>query len=131
LGVRPFCLVYIKKPREYGVADQISWKGKLQWQLQRERVEQRGVSVLKKINPLGPRHKCMGLLRVDAERRFKHRPEGRSVRLSSRRSLGAVEWVKLEGKVDEGWEVIVRRATAKWEGFGFLMVRWAKVYGPV
>ena len=73
----------------------------------------------------------MGLLRVDPERRFKHRPEVRSVRLSSRRSLGAVEWVKLEGKVDEGREVIVRRATAKWEGFGFLMVLWAKVYGPV
>ena len=67
-------------------------------------------------------------LRVDPERRFIHRPEGRSVRLSSRRSLGAVEWVKVEGNVDEGREGIVRRATSKWEVFESLMVLWTKVY---
>ena len=83
---------------EYGVADQISWKGRLQWQLQRERVEQRGVSVSKKINPLGPRHKCIGLLRVDPERRFKHRPEGRSVRLSSAEALAPSNGSNLRAK---------------------------------
>jgi hypothetical protein len=119
--------VYIKKPREHGVADQISWREKSQWQLHRKRVEQNGVSVLKKINPSTPRHKCLGLLRVDPERRFIHRPEGWSVRLNSSRSLGAVEWVKVEGKVDEGREVIVRYETGtlkwiKWEGFKSLMV---------
>jgi hypothetical protein len=69
-------------------------------------------------------------LRVDPERRFIHRPEGWSVRLSSRRSLGAVEWVKVEGKVDEGQKVIVRYGTApvKWGGFKSLMVLWTKVY---
>jgi len=69
-------------------------------------------------------------LRVDPGRRFTHRPEGRSVRRSSRRSLGAVEWVKVEGKVDEGQEVIVRYETAalKWKGFESHMVIWTKIY---
>ena len=41
-----------------------------------------------------------------------------------------LEKIKVEGKVDEGREVILRRATAsvKCEGFKSLMVLWAKVY---
>ena len=49
LGIRLFCLVYIKKPRDHGVADQINWREKLQWPLHRKRAEQGGVSFLKKI----------------------------------------------------------------------------------
>ena len=49
MGIRLFCLVYIKKPRDHGVADQINWREKLQWPLHRKRAEQGGVSFLKKI----------------------------------------------------------------------------------
>jgi hypothetical protein len=47
---------------------------------------------------------------------------------AKRRSV--LEKIKVEGKVDEGREVILRRATAtvKCEGFKSLMVLWAKVY---
>jgi len=37
--------------------------------------------------------------RVDPERRFTLRPEGRSVRLSSRRSLGVAEWVNVSKNI--------------------------------
>ena len=82
-------------------------------QLHRKRVEPSGLSVLKKINPLTPRHKCLGL---------------RSTELTPkpwRRRMG-----KVDGKVHEGDGVIVRRATAtiECEGFKSLMVLWAKVY---
>jgi hypothetical protein len=56
---------------------------------------------------------------------------GPSVRLSSRRSLGGVEWVKVEDKADEGRKVIVRRATVKWEGFESFMLLWTKLYGRI
>ena len=39
--------------------------------------------------------------------------------------------IKVESKVDEGREVIVRRATVKWEGFQSFMVLWTKLYGRV
>ena len=44
--------------------------------------------------------------------------------------VSSVEWVKVEGKVDEGQKVIVRYETApvKWEGFKSLMELWTKVY---
>jgi hypothetical protein len=35
--------------------------------------------------------------------------------------LGAVEWVKVKSKVDEGRNVIVRRGTEKWEGLQSFM----------
>ncbi len=37
--------------------------------------------------------------------------------------------IKVESKVDEGRDVIVRRATVKWEGFQSFMVLWTKLYG--
>ncbi len=39
--------------------------------------------------------------------------------------------IKVESKVDEGRDVIVRRATVKWEGFQSFMVLWTKLYGRV
>jgi len=39
--------------------------------------------------------------------------------------------IQIEGKVDEGRDVIVRLATAKWEGFQSFMVLWTKLYGRV
>jgi hypothetical protein len=39
--------------------------------------------------------------------------------------------IKVESKVDDGREVIVRRATVKWEGFQSFMVLWTKLYGRV
>ncbi len=38
--------------------------------------------------------------------------------------------IKVEGKVDEGQEVIVRyeTATLKWKGFESQMVIWTKIY---
>jgi hypothetical protein len=37
--------------------------------------------------------------------------------------------IKVESKVDEGRDVIVRRATVKWDGFQSFMVLWTKLYG--
>jgi hypothetical protein len=37
--------------------------------------------------------------------------------------------IKVESKVDEGRDVIVRRATVKWEGFQSFMLLWTKLYG--
>jgi hypothetical protein len=37
--------------------------------------------------------------------------------------------IKVESKVDEGRDVIVRRPTVKWEGFQSFMVLWTKLYG--
>jgi len=54
--------------------------------------------------------------------------------IASQKGLGkwrsVLEKIKVEGKVDEGREVILRRATAsvKCEGFKSLMVLWTKVY---
>jgi hypothetical protein len=41
-----------------------------------------------------------------------------------------LEKIKVEGKVDEGREVILRRETAalKWKGFESQMVIWRKMY---
>jgi hypothetical protein len=41
--------------------------------------------------------------------------------------------IKVEGKVDEGRNVIVRRVTAtvKCEGFKSLVVLWSNVYGRI
>ena len=39
--------------------------------------------------------------------------------------------IKVESKVDEGRNVIVHRATVKWEGFQSFMVLWTKLYGRV
>ena len=39
--------------------------------------------------------------------------------------------IKVESKVDEGRDVIVSRATVKWEGFQSFMVLWTKLYGRV
>ncbi len=39
--------------------------------------------------------------------------------------------IKVEGQVDEGRNIIVRRATRKWEGFQSFMVLWSKLYGRV
>jgi hypothetical protein len=46
---------------------------------------------------------------VDPEQRFTHHPEERSVRLSSRRSLGAAEWAKPR-TFGEGYEIQKRRS---------------------
>jgi len=51
--------------------------------------EVKGSCVLKKINPSTPRHQCPGLLRVDPERRFTHRPEGRCLPPSNGSKLRA------------------------------------------
>ena len=41
--------------------------------------------------------------------------------------------IRVEGKVDEGHEVLVRCHTAsfKWKGFESYMVMWTKLYGRV
>jgi hypothetical protein len=39
--------------------------------------------------------------------------------------------ITVESNVDEGRDVIVRRATVKWEGFQSFMVPWTKLYGRV
>ena len=39
--------------------------------------------------------------------------------------------IKVESKVDEGRDVIVSRATVKWEVFQSFMVLWTKLYGRV
>ena len=39
--------------------------------------------------------------------------------------------IKVESKVDEGRDVIVSRATVKWEEFQSFMVLWTKLYGRV
>jgi hypothetical protein len=39
--------------------------------------------------------------------------------------------IRVEGKVDEGRNIVVRRATGKWEGFQSFMVLWTKLYGGV
>jgi hypothetical protein len=36
--------------------------------------------------------------------------------------------IKVEGKLDEGREVIVRRAPFKWGGFESFIALWTKVY---
>jgi hypothetical protein len=58
--------------------------------------EVEGRSVLKKINPPTPRHKCLGLLRVDPERHFTHHPEGRSLAPSNGSKLRG-KWMR-DGK---------------------------------
>ncbi len=39
--------------------------------------------------------------------------------------------IKVESKMNEGRDVIVRRGTVKWEGFQSFMVLWTKLYGRV
>ena len=50
-------------------------------------------------------------------------------KVQSKRSI-VLEKVKVEGKVDEGKDVIVRRETTtlKWKGFESQMVIWTKIY---
>lgn len=41
-----------------------------------------------------------------------------------------VKKIKVEGELDEGWEIIVHHETAilKWKGFESRMVIWTKIY---
>jgi hypothetical protein len=43
------------------------------------------------VNPSTPQHKCWGLLRVDPERRFIHRPKGRSLTPPNGSKISVVE----------------------------------------
>ena len=56
-----------------------------------------------------------------------------SLRKNQLKRSNVLKKIKVEGKVDEGREVIVRRetATVKWKGFESHMVIWTKIYGRI
>ena len=53
-------------------------------------------------------------------------------KVQSKRSI-VLEKIKVEGKVDEGKDVIVRceTTTLKWRGFKSQMAIWTKIYGEI
>jgi len=54
-----------------------------------------------------------------------------ALRKNEAKGSSVLKKIKAESKVDEGRDVIVRRATVKWEGFQSFMVLWTKLYGRV
>jgi hypothetical protein len=54
-----------------------------------------------------------------------------ALRKNEVKGSSALKKIKVESNVDEGRDVIVRRATVKWEGFQSFMVLWTKLYGRV
>ena len=54
-----------------------------------------------------------------------------ALRKNEVKGSGVIKKIKVGSKVDEGRDVILRRATVKWEGFQSFMVLWTKLYGRV